>query len=124
MSKRCRHPTMTAIIRDKKDRVLSIGKNSYIKTHPLMLKYAQRIGHFNCKETKIHAEIDAIAKCVELDRAHTIEIYRYSNYSQRYLMSKPCKICHSGILCTPIKYVKYFNENSELVVEEVNRKKK
>ena len=35
---------ITAIIYDKKGRVLSIGQNSYIKTHPYQAKIAKQVG--------------------------------------------------------------------------------
>lgn len=85
---------ITAIIYDKKGNVLSIGKNSYVKTHPLQSKYAQQVG----EEHKIflHAEIHAITKCKNLDDAHRIVITRYDR-AGKPAMAKPCKICQKAI---------------------------
>ena len=35
---------ITAVIYDKRGRVLSIGKNQYLKTHPLQAKHAHAVG--------------------------------------------------------------------------------
>lgn len=35
---------VTAFIYDKRGRVLSIGKNSYVKTHPLQAHHANKVG--------------------------------------------------------------------------------
>ena len=40
----CKKHHVTAIIFDKRGRPLSIGQNSYIKTHPLQLKIAEKVG--------------------------------------------------------------------------------
>lgn len=56
----CKKHHVTAIIFDKRGRPLSIGQNSYIKTHPLQLKMAEKVG---LPEKKfIHAEIQSIVK--------------------------------------------------------------
>lgn len=107
---------MTALIKDKRGNIISIGKNSYVKTHPKMIKIAKRIGESNLHRIYIHAEIDAIVKCSNLERAFSIEVYRI-NKKIGYICSRPCIICATAILETDIKLIKYFNENKE--VEEV-----
>lgn len=98
------HQNLTAIIYDRKGRVLSVGKNNYLKTHPLQAKHANRVG----EEHKIflHAEIDAIAKCRNLDRAYKIFVMRV-NSQGRYMLAAPCKICQDAIAATPIKIVEH-----------------
>ena len=44
---------VTAIIYDKRGRILSIGKNSYVKTHPLQARYATEVGL--CEQVFLHA---------------------------------------------------------------------
>ena len=39
---------MTAIIYDRRGRVLSVGKNSYFKTHTLQAKHAAKVGTPGC----------------------------------------------------------------------------
>jgi tRNA(Arg) A34 adenosine deaminase TadA len=98
------HQNLTAIIYDKKGNVLSIGKNSYIKTHPLQAKRAQEVG----REAAVflHAEIHAIVRCRDLEQAHRIFIARYDrNGSPR--LAKPCPICQHALTFTPIKVIDY-----------------
>jgi tRNA(Arg) A34 adenosine deaminase TadA len=71
------HHEITAFIYDKRGRVLSIGKNSYIKTHPYQAKCAEEVGEGY--KVFLHAEIDAINKCTNLDKAHRISIFRFTN---------------------------------------------
>ena len=59
---------MTAIIYDKRGKVISVGQNSYVKTHPLQAKYAAIAGMPD--RQFLHAEIHAIVKCKDLTRAY------------------------------------------------------
>ncbi len=99
-----REQELTAIIYDKRGNVLSVGKNSYVKTHPYQAKLAQQLK----QEHKIflHAEIDAILKCQNLGKAHRISIFR-NLPSGGYGMAKPCRICESAIAKTPIKVIEH-----------------
>lgn len=36
--------TLTAVIYDRKGKVLSVGKNSYTKTHTMMARHANKVG--------------------------------------------------------------------------------
>lgn len=102
----CNHQhNLTAIIYDKKGRVISIGYNSYVKTHPLQAKYAKKVG----LERKIflHAEMDAIIKAgSKLKEAYLIRVFRYGKNNQP-LCAKPCPICMEAISNTPIKRIEH-----------------
>lgn len=95
---------LTAIIYDKKGRVLSIGKNSYVKTHPLQKKHAKKVG-LEEKEF-LHAEVAAIIKCQNLDKAHRIKIFRF-NLKGEPVLAKPCPICQSAIKAAGINLVEH-----------------
>jgi tRNA(Arg) A34 adenosine deaminase TadA len=95
---------VTAIIYDKRGNVLSIGKNSYIKTHPLQAKYAKQVGEDH--KVFLHAEIHAITRCSELEKAHRIAVFRY-NEAGLAVSAKPCKICQAAISKTNIKVVEH-----------------
>lgn len=95
---------ITAIIYDKRGSVLSIGKNSYVKTHTLQAKYANQVGEPH--KVFLHAEIHAIVKCFNLDKAHKISIFRYSDAGQAVL-AKPCKICLAAISKTNIRVIQH-----------------
>jgi tRNA(Arg) A34 adenosine deaminase TadA len=95
---------ITAIIYDRKGRELSIGKNSYIKTHPLQAKYAEKAG----EEYKVflHAEIHAITRCKDMSLAHKIVVMRFTE-DGKPAPAKPCKVCQRAILDFKIKYVEH-----------------
>lgn len=95
---------VSAIIYDKRGNILSIGKNSYVKTHPLQAMFAKEVGEEH--KVFLHAEIHAIVRCVDLDRAHRIAIFRY-NEAGLAVLAKPCKICQAALRKTPIKVIEH-----------------
>jgi len=95
---------LKAILYDKKGRVLSIGFNSYIKSHPYMAKLSAK--HKDPFKIFLHAEVDAILKCKDLTKAHRILITRVSK-SGRLLLAKPCKICQTAIEAAGISIIEY-----------------
>ncbi len=97
-------PELTAIIYDKRGNVLSIGKNSFIKTHPLQAKYAKKMGE--PYKQVLHAEIHAITRCANLEKAHRIVITRYDADGVAR-NAKPCKICQHAISLTNIKVIEH-----------------
>lgn len=97
-------PKLTAIIYDKRGRVLSIGQNSYVKTHPLQAYHAKRVG--KAEAIFLHAEIHAITRCENLGRAHKISIFRYDKKG-RPAPAAPCKICMSAINATSIQVIEH-----------------
>ena len=95
---------ITAILYDKKGRVLSVGQNSYIRTHPLQKLHANKVG-LPDKEF-IHAEVAAIVKCKDLSKAYRIKVFRFNNKGEE-MLAKPCPVCQSLIASTTIKIVEY-----------------
>lgn len=98
------HHQLTAIIYDKKGNILSIGKNSYVKTHPLQLLHAKKTGNPN--KIYLHAEIHAIIKLKELTKAHRIFVSRWGK-NGRPRLAKPCVICASAIKETGIQIIEH-----------------
>lgn len=95
---------VTAIIYDKKGNILSIGYNSYVKTHPLQARYAKEVGE--PKKIFLHAEVDAIVKCKSLNKAYKISIFRH-NGDGSYGLAKPCKVCMNAIKKTKIAQIEH-----------------
>jgi len=95
---------ITAIIYDKRGRVISVGQNSYVKTHPLQARHARQVG----EEHKIflHAEIAAIAKCKNLKKAHRLLVMRFG-VDGKPMLAKPCKVCESAITAAGIPQVEH-----------------
>jgi tRNA(Arg) A34 adenosine deaminase TadA len=91
-----------ATIYDKRGRPLSVGVNSYDKTHPLQAKYA-----IQCNKPEkvfLHAEIAAIVKLSKPWRAHTIKVERYTSEGVP-VNASPCVICRKAIEAIGIKNI-------------------
>lgn len=95
---------ITAIIYDKRGRVLSVGKNSYTKSHTLMHTHANKVGLPH--KIFLHAEASAIIKCKDLSKAHRISVFRFNNKGEP-MLAKPCKVCQSLLDSTPIKVIEH-----------------
>ena len=75
----------------KKRRIVSIGYNSYIKTHPLQAKYASIVNE--PQRIYLHAEIAAIINsAVKID---SLFVYRIKNGVLQN--AKPCDACQTLI---------------------------
>jgi len=96
--------SITAIIYDRRGNVLSLGKNSYVKTHPLQAHYAAVAGEPH--KMFLHAEIDAIIKCQDLSRAHKLVVFRYREDGSPAL-ARPCAVCQAALRKTPIKIIEH-----------------
>lgn len=95
---------ITAIIYDKRGRVLSIGKNSYVKTHPHQAFHANAVGL--PEKQFLHAEIHAIVRCKQLNKAHRIVVMRYDSDGNTK-NATPCPVCESAIKAAGIKLVEH-----------------
>ncbi len=100
-----------AKICDKRGKVLSIGHNSYVRTHPLQAKLAQRV-QLPQKEF-LHAEMMALIRLLPQHRqkAYSITIYRF-NADGTPALAKPCPICQSAIEACGIKHIWYTTEDN------------
>ena len=105
-----------AKICDKRGKVLSIGHNSYVRTHPLQAKMAQRVKL--PKKEFLHAEMMALIRLLPQHRhkAHSITIYRF-NADGTPALAKPCPVCESAIEACGIKHVWYTTEDNCLDME-------
>lgn len=97
---------LLAKICDKRGMPLSVGWNSYVKTHPLMKEYADRVGR--PKKEFLHAEAMAIIRLTpeERERADNITVYRFDR-AGRPQMAKPCPVCQRMIEAAGIRHVYY-----------------
>ena len=95
---------ITAIIYDRRGHVLSVGQNSYVKTHTLQAHYAQITGE--PYKIYLHAEIHAITKCKNLKKAHKISIFRYDRKG-RPVSASPCPICSAAIKESGIELIEH-----------------
>lgn len=96
--------TLTAIIYDKRGRVLSIGQNSYVKSHPQQADHARRVGLDD--KIFLHAEIHSIVRCKDLTKAHKIVVSRWSKNGLP-MLAKPCPVCMSAIAAAGIDIIEH-----------------
>ena len=83
---------LTAFAYDKRGRLLSIGRNSYVKSHPVQARFAKKCGH--PQKIYLHAEIDALIKArTKVHRLVVVRIKADGNYGS----AKPCAVCQQAI---------------------------
>jgi tRNA(Arg) A34 adenosine deaminase TadA len=97
-------PNITSFVYDKKGNLLSVGRNSYVKTHPLQAKAAKAVGME--KRIFLHAEIHALTQIKDWEDAYRLEVVRHGA-DGRTLCAKPCPICQYVIAKTGIKKVEH-----------------
>jgi deoxycytidylate deaminase len=92
MRKRQKKHNITCIIRDKRGRVLSVGKNSYTKTHPYQAACAAKTG--NPDKIYLHAEIDALVSLSfqQKDNIASVHVIRRDARGNP-VNAKPCDSC-------------------------------
>ena len=92
---------------DRKGRLLSIGHNQYMKSHPLQKAYAIRAG-LPVKD-KLHAEIQCLVRSGDKP-VHRLAVERYLKDSSMAL-AKPCPVCQEAIKDFGVKFVEYTTPN-------------
>jgi deoxycytidylate deaminase len=95
-----------AVVCDKRGRVLSVGVNSYQKSHPIQAKYAEQA--WNVCAQYIHAEVAALVALSYNDRqkVHKIFVSRVMKNGETGL-AMPCSICQLALKDFGIKEVSY-----------------
>lgn len=88
-----KRPTVTAYAYDRKGRLLSVGVNSYIRTHPLQARYALLAGKPDA--IYIHAEIAALLRA-RTNVVHRIVVKRF-NSKGIPVLAAPCPICQLAL---------------------------
>lgn len=97
-----RRYNITALAYDKRGRLLSVGKNSYIKTHPLQAKFARKAGEPH--KTYLHAELDALLKAPV--KPYKLVITRFDSKG-RPKPACPCATCQEAIKHFGVKIVEH-----------------
>ena len=100
MSKR---PIITAVCDDKRGRILSVGQNSYTKTHPLMSRAAKAVGQPS--RIYLHAEVAALLKC-DWSKVDSIFVSRY-NGEGKPMTAKPCLCCQHVLKLAGVTKVRH-----------------
>ncbi len=108
--------TVYAAIADKKGQIVSIGKNSFIKTHPKQYSYNQ---YRNPHKIFLHAEIDALLK-YKSDNGYVMIIARMTK-TGLIRNAKPCIGCFGALQESNIKKIFYTNDDGELTLLDENK---
>ena len=95
---------LKATVYDKRGRVLSVGENSYWKTHPHQVEMARKAGRPGA--IYLHAEIQALVRIKDKNKAHRIYIERYDKQGNPR-PAVPCEICTMAIKEAGIKVVEH-----------------
>lgn len=95
---------ITAFAYDRNGRILSIGRNSYVKTHPLQARAAKEVG----EDYKIylHAEVAALVKIKNWQKIDKLVVTRY-NKNGEPMLAKPCRVCQRVIKIAGIGTVEH-----------------
>ena len=93
-----------AFVYDKRGRLLSVGQNSYTRTHTLMFKAGSKMGKPN--SIYLHAEVAALVKIKDWTKPFRMVVTRHTKDGQP-AMAKPCNICMSVIKQTSIKEIEW-----------------
>ncbi len=101
-----------AFVTDCKGNIISMGTNSYCKTHPTQAKYAQKIGKVDA--IYLHAEIDALVKCHK--KPYAVFVVRFNKRGQP-MMAKPCPICRLAMKEAGVKKVVYTTHDGSMKEE-------
>ena len=94
---------VTAFAYDRRGRLIAVGKNSHVKTHPMQAKIAARVGL--PKKIFLHAEMDALVKA-RGRRIHKLVVVRVDS-AGRYACAKPCAVCAEAIRMARIEHVSH-----------------
>jgi deoxycytidylate deaminase len=94
-----------ATIFNKRGHVISVGENSYWKTHPLQVELSQK--HGNGEQIFLHAEIAALVRLKDWSKAHKIKVERYNRKTGEPLIAKPCPLCKAAIERAGIEIVEH-----------------
>ena len=95
---------IVAIAYDKRGRELATGVNSYVKTHPVQLRYAKRSR--NPERPYLHAELDALIKGSKRGKVHRLHVVRLCSGGVVRL-AKPCDMCQQIIKDYGVKHVSW-----------------
>lgn len=93
---------ITAFAYDKKGKLLSVGKNSYTKTHPLQAKYAIKADR--PLSIYLHAEIAAMIKA--RGKIHRIVVTRFDHKGKPKL-ARPCPACQLALHDYGVKHIEH-----------------
>jgi len=94
---------ITAYCYNRRGQLISTGKNSYDKTHPLQA-YFSKLANMP-EKIFLHAEMDALLKA-RGKKIHSIHIVRIGKQGENRLAA-PCPVCQLAIKAFGVKEITY-----------------
>ena len=94
--------SITALAYDRKGKLLSVGRNSYVKTHPLQAHYAKVSNKPHA--VFLHAEIAALVKA--RGKVYKMVVTRFNSKGQPVL-ARPCSICQLALKDYGVKEIQH-----------------
>ena len=88
---------ITAVIRDRSNKIIAIANNNYTKTHPIQSHFAKLAGQPERKY--LHAEILALIRCGD-KKPYSITV-RSNGLAKPY----PCPVCQKAIEAYGVRQV-------------------
>ena len=106
---------VTAIVVDKRYRILSVGWNSYVKTHPMQARLAKVCG--NSRKIYLHAEIASLVRCRV--KPYAMIVCRIANRDGNTALARPCDICTLALKKAEVKEIWYTTNDNDWNREEI-----
>lgn len=100
---------------DKHSNIVSIGQNSYQKTHPMQGRLAAKCG--NASREYLHAEIAALVKSRR--DIETVMVVRMTSKGL-IRMARPCNICTLALREAKVRFVVYTDDDGILCTDELH----
>ena len=97
--------TVTAKCFDKRGRLISVGENSYRKTHPVQASLAKSVGL--PEKCFLHAEVLALLRAGD-KKVHRIRVERF-DADGNPANAEPCPVCKQAIRQWGVAYTEYTN---------------
>lgn len=94
--------SISAIIYDKRNRIISMGQNSYVVSHPFMAKCSKAVGE--PEKIYLHAEVAALVRLKDWSKAYKMVITRYTK-DGRPANAQPCRACQHALRLAGINKV-------------------
>jgi len=100
---------------DHHNNIISIGENSYQKTHPMQSRLSLKCGNRN--REYLHAEIASLVK--NRNNPESIMIVRITS-TGLVRMARPCNICNLAIREVGIRNIIFTGDDGLLHLEEIH----
>jgi len=101
---------------DHHNNIISIGENSYQKTHPMQSRFSLKAGGGRNREY-LHAEIASLVK--NRNKPESIIVIRLTS-TGLVRMARPCNICTLALREAEVKYIYYSGDDGHLYLDELH----